>query len=110
MSKTKEAYRLPGGAILNSGAANRIENAGLSTARITIPNGAGGGSGAVEMAISLLAFQEGNLPASLNYEHPDPACPVNVVHGDPRKIEKRGAVLLNQGRDGQALAVVLMAE
>jgi 3-oxoacyl-[acyl-carrier-protein] synthase II len=70
----------------------------------------GGGSGAVEMAISLLAFQEGKLPVSLNYEHPDPACPVNVVHGDPRKIEKRGAVLLNQGRDGQALAVVLTAE
>ena len=70
----------------------------------------GGGGGAVEMAISLLAFQEKMLPISLNYDNPDPACPVNVVHGEPRKIEKKGAVLLNQGRDGQAVAVVLMAE
>ena len=70
----------------------------------------GGGGGAVEMAISLLAFQEKMLPISLNYDNPDPACPVNVVHGEPRKIEKKGAVLLNQGRDGQAVAVVLMTE
>ena len=47
---------------------------------------------------------------SLNYENPDPKCPVNVVHHEPRKVESRGAVLLNQGRDGQAAALVLMAE
>jgi len=70
----------------------------------------GGGGGAVEMAISLLAFQEGILPISLNYENPDPKCPVNVVRHEPRKVESRGAVLLNQGRDGQAVALVLMAE
>ena len=70
----------------------------------------GGGGGAVEMAISLLAFQEGILPVSLNYENPDPACPVNVVHHEPRKIAGRGAVLLNQGRDGQAAAVVLLTD
>jgi 3-oxoacyl-[acyl-carrier-protein] synthase II len=62
------------------------------------------------MAVSLLAFQEGMLPVSLNYENPDPACPVNVIHGNPRTIEKKGALLLNQGRDGQAIAAVLMAE
>lgn len=70
----------------------------------------GGGGGAVEMAVSLLAFQEGMLPVSLNYENPDPACPVNVIHENPRTIEKKGALLLNQGRDGQAVAAVLMAE
>ena len=48
----------------------------------------GGGGGAVEMAISLLAFQEGILPISLNYENPDPKCPVNVVHHEPRKVER----------------------
>ena len=32
----------------------------------------GGGGGAVEMAVSLLAFQEGMLPVSLNYEKSRP--------------------------------------
>jgi len=70
----------------------------------------GAGGGAIEMAVSLLAFQEGLLPVSLNYENPDPACPVNVVHKEPRQVEKKGALLLNQGRDGQAVAAILMAE
>ena len=67
----------------------------------------GAGSGAVEMVASLLAINEGVLPASLNYDKPDPACPVNVVHGGHRTVEKGAALLLNQGRDGQAVAVVL---
>ena len=67
----------------------------------------GAGGGAVEMAVSLLAIQEGMLPVSLNYENPDPLCPVNVVSRAPRPIDKHGVLLLNQGRDGQAVAVVL---
>ena len=70
----------------------------------------GAGGGAVEMAVSLLALQEGTLPVSLNYENPDPLCPVNVVSGSPRPIEKNGVLLLNQGRDGQAVAVILRAK
>jgi len=70
----------------------------------------GAGGGAVEMAVSLLALQEGMLPVSLNYENPDPLCPVNVVSRDPRPTEKDGVLLLNQGRDGQAVAVVLRAK
>ena len=70
----------------------------------------GAGGGAVEMAVSLLALQEGMLPVSLNYENPDPLCPVNVVHDSPRPIEKKGILLLNQGRDGQAVAAILSAQ
>ena len=32
----------------------------------------------VELTASLLALQHGTLPATLNYDDPDPACPVAV--------------------------------
>lgn len=67
----------------------------------------GAGSGSVEMVVSLLALNKGVLPASLNYEHPDPECPVNVVHHETRPTEKKAALLLNQGRAGQAVAVII---
>src|SRR5262249_21629513 len=35
------------------------------------------GSGAVELIGSVLALVHGSLPPTLNYEQPDPACPVN---------------------------------
>ncbi|MCI0683788.1 MAG: beta-ketoacyl-[acyl-carrier-protein] synthase family protein [Gemmataceae bacterium] len=35
--------------------------------------------GPVELAASLLAMTHGELPASVNGEHPDPACPVRVA-------------------------------
>jgi 3-oxoacyl-[acyl-carrier-protein] synthase II len=38
----------------------------------------GAGSGIVELALSLLGLQNGALPATLNYDQPDPACPVHV--------------------------------
>jgi 3-oxoacyl-[acyl-carrier-protein] synthase II len=38
----------------------------------------GAGGGVVEMAASLLALREGTLYPTLNFETPDPECPVNV--------------------------------
>lgn len=38
----------------------------------------GAASDAMELAASLLALRHGELPATLNYEEPDPACPVAV--------------------------------
>jgi len=68
------------------------------------------GSGAVEMAGSLLALAHGQLPPTLNYEHPDPSCPINVVHGQSQPAEKRAAILLNQSNTGQAAAIVVVRE
>jgi 3-oxoacyl-[acyl-carrier-protein] synthase II len=68
----------------------------------------GGGSGAVEMAASVLALQNGQVPATLNYDQPDRACPIHVV----RKTEPARcptALVLSQATMGQALAVVLAA-
>ena len=39
----------------------------------------GAGSGTVELIASLLAFQHNRLFPVLNYETPDPDCPINVV-------------------------------
>ena len=67
----------------------------------------GGGSGAVEMAASVLALSKGLIPATLNYKTPDPKCPVNVIHGEPMPVEKRTAMVLSQADTGQAVAVLL---
>ncbi len=65
------------------------------------------GTGAVEMAASVLAFDKGLVPPTLNYERPDPKCPVNVVHGEPLKLPRPTALLLNHSHDGRSVAMVL---
>ena len=67
----------------------------------------GSGAGAVEMAVSVLALGAGIVPVTLNYERPDPACPVNVVHGSLLTATKRTALLLNHTPMGQSAALVL---
>ncbi len=69
----------------------------------------GAGSGAVEMAASVLAAVEGVVPATLNYSRPDPECPVNVIHGRPLRVDNRTSLLLNQTETGQTAAVVIGA-
>jgi 3-oxoacyl-[acyl-carrier-protein] synthase II len=70
----------------------------------------GAGTGAVEMVASVLALQENLVPITLNYEQPDPLCPVNVIHGEPHRDAPPIALLLNQAPAGQAVAVVIAAE
>ena len=66
----------------------------------------GHGSGAVELAVSLVALAEGVIPPTLNYETPDPECPVNVV-AEARPAENRTFVKLNHNTTGPAAAVVV---
>jgi 3-oxoacyl-[acyl-carrier-protein] synthase II len=68
----------------------------------------GHGSGAVELAVSLVALANGVVPPTLNYETPDPECPVNVVAA-PLAAESRTFVALNHNTLGQATAVVVTA-
>ncbi|HOM17594.1 MAG TPA: beta-ketoacyl-[acyl-carrier-protein] synthase family protein [Thermoguttaceae bacterium] len=66
----------------------------------------GAAGGAVEVAISLLGLMHGVIPPTLNYQNPDPACPVEVVHGSPE--ESIGPVLaINWNRTGQAAALIV---
>lgn len=70
---------------------------------------AGSGSGALELVGSLLAIREGVIPKTLNYEQPDPACPIDVVHGEHRPTYNRVFVNVNVTRAGQASALVVRA-
>ena len=68
------------------------------------------GSGAVELIGSVLALMNGRLPPTLNFEEPDSACQINVVHGGMQPIEKPTAIALNQSNTGQAAAMVIVKE
>ena len=65
------------------------------------------GSGAVELAGSLLALKHGELPGTLNYETPDPLCRLNVAHDGPTRLRTRTAMSVNRTAMGQSAAVIL---
>lgn len=75
----------------------------------------GAGGGAVELAVSILGLNAGEIPPTLNYDKPDPACPINVVHGEPLRIgegepqssRQRFALKLSSSRLGQAAALIV---
>jgi 3-oxoacyl-[acyl-carrier-protein] synthase II len=66
----------------------------------------GAGSGAAELAASLLALRHGLLPATLNYEEPDPACPV-VVSARPREVGRPYFLKVGFTDAGQCAALVV---
>jgi 3-oxoacyl-[acyl-carrier-protein] synthase II len=67
----------------------------------------GAGTASVEMAASVLGLVREEVPFTLNYETPDPDCPVNVVHDEPLSGTKPTALLLSQSGTGQAAALVI---
>lgn len=68
----------------------------------------GPGSGTVELAVSLLAMRHGVIPPTLNYQTPDPDCPVNVIT-EARPTDRPTFVALNHNPMGAAAAVVIAA-
>ncbi|MGD9648500.1 MAG: beta-ketoacyl synthase, partial [Pirellulales bacterium] len=66
----------------------------------------GAASGIVELAASILALHEGRLFPVLNYDTPDPACPVAAVRGDDVPAG-RIAAHWNVTPQGQASAVIV---
>ena len=69
----------------------------------------GAASGALETVLSLMAIEQGQVPATLNYQCPDPQCPVNVIRGQPMPNRHPTALVLSHSANGQAVALVLAA-
>jgi 3-oxoacyl-[acyl-carrier-protein] synthase II len=67
----------------------------------------GAAAGTVELLFSLLALQNGALPGSINCDHPDPECGVNVHTGALRPINKPYALKLGFTDLGQCAAMIL---
>jgi 3-oxoacyl-[acyl-carrier-protein] synthase II len=66
----------------------------------------GPGSGMVELAVSLIGMQNNAVPLTLNYETPDPECPVNVVT-EVEPAKSPAFIKLSHNSTGQAVAIVL---
>jgi 3-oxoacyl-[acyl-carrier-protein] synthase II len=69
----------------------------------------GPGSGLVELVVSLLALERGAIAPTLNYETPDPECPVKVVT-DLQPSDGKAFIKLNHNTTGQAAAVIIEGE
>ncbi len=67
----------------------------------------GAGGGVAELAASVLAMHHGQLPGTLNHEHPDPECPVTVHTGAPRPVQRDHFVKVGFTQNGQCAAVVI---
>ncbi len=66
----------------------------------------GAAGGTTEMAASVLGLHHGEVPRTLNYDDPDPDCPVNVTTS-PRPTTRPYMVKVSFTQMGQCAAVVL---
>lgn len=90
--------------------AKAIHNA-LGEVPVTAPKSyfghLGVGSGAVELVASVLGLQHDEVPHTLNYETPDPACPVRILQDKPLTGATPTAISLSQNGPGQAAALLI---
>ncbi|HVS34481.1 MAG TPA: beta-ketoacyl synthase N-terminal-like domain-containing protein [Gemmataceae bacterium] len=66
----------------------------------------GAAGGTTEMAASVLGFHHGEVPRTLNYDEPDPACPIPVAAAS-RVAARPYAVKVGFTQMGQCAAVVI---
>ncbi len=67
----------------------------------------GSACGIVEASGSLVALKQGLIPATLNYETPDPDCPLNVVRNEPLTTDNKLFLKISTTTFGQASASVI---
>lgn len=65
-----------------------------------------GASGAVEAVFTILAMREGTIPATINYQTPDPECDLDYVPNQPRKSVIRRAMSNSFGFGGHNATLV----
>lgn len=64
-------------------------------------------SGAMEVAALALALRDGKIAPTINYEHPDPECDVDVVASAPRELRPRLALKMSYGFGGHNACLVV---
>jgi 3-oxoacyl-[acyl-carrier-protein] synthase II len=67
----------------------------------------GAAGAAMELAASVLAIEKGSVPATRNYEDPDPACLLRMVCGQGLVASRPAALCVTWMPFGQAAAVVI---
>jgi 3-oxoacyl-[acyl-carrier-protein] synthase II len=67
----------------------------------------GAGSGLQELAGSILGLSRGVIPFTLNYDTPDPQCPLNVVAKELQSTKNKIVLNVNVTRIGQASAAII---
>ncbi len=66
-----------------------------------------GAAGGIEGIITALALEEGYLPATINYQNPDPECDLDYVPNQGRKADITYAVSNSLGFGGHNASIVL---
>jgi 3-oxoacyl-[acyl-carrier-protein] synthase II len=66
-----------------------------------------GAAGAVEAGIAALVVQNGVIPPTINYEHPDEECDLDYVPNEPRPADVRLALSNSFGFGGQNATLAL---
>ncbi|MCL7997564.1 beta-ketoacyl-ACP synthase [Brucella sp. 21LCYQ03] len=66
-------------------------------------------AGAIEAVFSLLTIETGTLPPTINYDHADPAIPLDVVPNVKRDAEVSAVISNSFGFGGQNTSLVLTA-
>jgi 3-oxoacyl-[acyl-carrier-protein] synthase II len=67
----------------------------------------GAGGSTVELAATLLGMSAGVVPPTLNYEQADPDCPITVLSGQARTLERPYVVKVSFTQMGQCGAMVV---
>ena len=65
-----------------------------------------GASGAVEAMFSVLALKDGFVPATINYQVPDPACDLDIVPNEGRKADIKVSISDSLGFGGHNTCLV----
>ncbi|HBR16061.1 MAG: hypothetical protein A3G39_08740 [Deltaproteobacteria bacterium RIFCSPLOWO2_12_FULL_43_16] len=65
-----------------------------------------GGAGAVEAVITVMAMNKGVLPPNINYQTPDPDCPLNIVDKSEQPASIKRAVSNSFGFGGANAAII----
>jgi 3-oxoacyl-[acyl-carrier-protein] synthase II len=66
-----------------------------------------GAAGGLEAGITALVLERGEIPPTVNYEHPDPDCDLDYVPNQPLKQPVEAAISTSLGFGGHNIVLLL---